>query len=684
MDTPLKTLGKFTATFESKHKVTVDDIHVISGNAGCLLSYKTASDLMLIALHINTVEKLPAPHDQIRDIPGAINISDDVIIYGKTPEEHNNALKAVIEKFIKVGLTLNREKCLFAQKSLTFFRFVFSEKGVSADPEKVKSIHNAPAPQSAGKVRSFLGMATYCAKFIPHFSDLTHSLRELTKKNTPFRWSDKQQQEFDALKKAFHTKIDPQKETEVITDASHLTTENTSETHQHLVHRDFIEKGKMKENTDRAQRAKASGIDIGDTVLVKQPKQNKLSTNFNPDPYIVIEKKGKMLTAYNEGKDHTITRNISHFKRFPIQKETEIDSDIDDEDIMDMPNRPNVQAEFQNIIAEVRKSNQSSSNEDDVAVIDEESAYQNGITSIFQESSSSKFAATTTTTAITKFGETYYLVLKSLLKYIPCTQVETETLQGVGPVEVSEDFKYIKRHLLPEIRSALDNNVILQEEEIKENPGKAEQVDRPPRKPKNMSYWKMPTFMVMRMSCQLKSFRLLSVSRERAFPEQLKMEELEKRKKTRKYHRGVATKLLNKIHVESDKEPDDIDLRRLRLFETDLKEKATVLMRKYLMRKSPDEEIFALTIEHGDEGTCGREAEKSSEYNEKDAYNILTLEERKLCAFLKTITSLNDKINGIERISEFQQKCIERKFEPFGHRKWTTLHVSAKSETALT
>ena len=97
-----------------------------------------------------------------------------MIIYGKTPDEHNTALKAVIEKFIKAGLTLNREKCLFAQKSLTFFGFVFSDKGVSADPEKVKSIHNVPAPQSASEVRSFLGMATYCAKFIPRFSDLTH------------------------------------------------------------------------------------------------------------------------------------------------------------------------------------------------------------------------------------------------------------------------------------------------------------------------------------------------------------------------------------------------------------------------------------------------------------------------------------------------------------------------------
>ena len=54
-DTPLKTLGTFIAALESKHKVTVADIHVIKGNTGCLLSYKTASDLLLITLSINPV-----------------------------------------------------------------------------------------------------------------------------------------------------------------------------------------------------------------------------------------------------------------------------------------------------------------------------------------------------------------------------------------------------------------------------------------------------------------------------------------------------------------------------------------------------------------------------------------------------------------------------------------------------
>ena len=71
-------------------------------------------------------------------------------------------------------------KCEFSQSQLTFFGFVFSSEGVSPDPAKVEAIHKCSTPSSVKEVRSFLGMATYCAKFIPNFSDLTEPLRELT------------------------------------------------------------------------------------------------------------------------------------------------------------------------------------------------------------------------------------------------------------------------------------------------------------------------------------------------------------------------------------------------------------------------------------------------------------------------------------------------------------------------
>lgn len=62
---PLKTMGKFTATIESNHRVNVADIHVISGNAGCLLSFKVASDLSLLTLHINTVQGCPLTSEYV-------------------------------------------------------------------------------------------------------------------------------------------------------------------------------------------------------------------------------------------------------------------------------------------------------------------------------------------------------------------------------------------------------------------------------------------------------------------------------------------------------------------------------------------------------------------------------------------------------------------------------------------
>ena len=93
------------------------------------------------------------------------------------------------------------------------------------DPEKVQAIKNAPAPTTASGVRSFLGMATYWAKFTPKFSDVSAPLRELTKKDKPFHWSEQQERSFQRIKELLTSAkvmayFDPSKETELITDAS--------------------------------------------------------------------------------------------------------------------------------------------------------------------------------------------------------------------------------------------------------------------------------------------------------------------------------------------------------------------------------------------------------------------------------------------------------------------------------
>ena len=168
--------------------------------------------------------------EQIRDIPGSINISDDIIVFGKTRQEHDQALHAVLQQFADSGITISPEKCELHKDSLTFFGLVFSADGVSADgvspdPAKVKAIHDARPPKSVGEVRSFLGMVTYCAKFIPNFSDVTKPLRELTKKDIKFQWIEEHSRAFQKVKElltsdAVMAYFDKNKQSEIATDAS--------------------------------------------------------------------------------------------------------------------------------------------------------------------------------------------------------------------------------------------------------------------------------------------------------------------------------------------------------------------------------------------------------------------------------------------------------------------------------
>ena len=82
--------------------------------------------------------------------------------------------------------------------------------------------------------------------------------------------------------------------------------------HSQIARNDHISETKMCEYTDAKRHTKPCYMKPGDTVLVKQKRQNKLTPPFSPDPYEITARKGSMVTA--QRGDHTITRNSSHFK----------------------------------------------------------------------------------------------------------------------------------------------------------------------------------------------------------------------------------------------------------------------------------------------------------------------------------------------------------------------------------
>ena len=101
----------------------------------------------------------------------------------------------------------------------------YKKKGIDPTRDKVKAIVEARPPTNMAEVRSFLGLVTYCGKFIPNLATTSEPLRMLLRKNQPFTWGQDQEQSFNKLKEKLckartFRYFDPKARTQVIADAS--------------------------------------------------------------------------------------------------------------------------------------------------------------------------------------------------------------------------------------------------------------------------------------------------------------------------------------------------------------------------------------------------------------------------------------------------------------------------------
>ena len=97
-------------------------------------------------------------------------MTDDVLVYGRTQEEHDAALELVLDTLEKSGVTLNGDKCLLNQRELTFFWLNFSEHGISPTVDRCQDLREAPPPSNAKDLGSLLSLAQWNARFIENLS----------------------------------------------------------------------------------------------------------------------------------------------------------------------------------------------------------------------------------------------------------------------------------------------------------------------------------------------------------------------------------------------------------------------------------------------------------------------------------------------------------------------------------
>ncbi|UYV71889.1 K02A2.6-like, partial [Cordylochernes scorpioides] len=152
-------------------------------------------------------------------------LGDDVVVYAKDRKELEERLRKVLQRFDKVGIRLNRNKCKFAMEELDILGHIVSSEGIKPDNRKIDAVLNFPIPKNIEMLRSFLGTCGFLRKFIPNFSKLAEPLNNLTRKNVRWNWDLKTNKAFQDLKEsltkepclAYYNLNSP---TELITDAS--------------------------------------------------------------------------------------------------------------------------------------------------------------------------------------------------------------------------------------------------------------------------------------------------------------------------------------------------------------------------------------------------------------------------------------------------------------------------------
>ena len=129
-------------------------------------------------------------------ISTARNFFDDIIVWGSTVQEHDDAVKQLLERCQQANVTLNPTKMQVGVHEMKYLGDILGRDGLRSDPSKVTAIKDMPRPDTLSSVsakreqlRRFLGCVTYLSKFCPHLSSTAEPLRHLLKKDVIWSWT---------------------------------------------------------------------------------------------------------------------------------------------------------------------------------------------------------------------------------------------------------------------------------------------------------------------------------------------------------------------------------------------------------------------------------------------------------------------------------------------------------------
>lgn len=125
---------------------------------------------------------------------------DDLLVLGKTKDEHYTNLSLTLEKLREYNLKINKEKSRYLQGEIKYLGYIISEGKIGPDLAKQEVIRNFPVPTKKKELQRFLGLINYYRRFMPDTAGISIPLLRLLKKTNKFQWTEDCQAAFAELR----------------------------------------------------------------------------------------------------------------------------------------------------------------------------------------------------------------------------------------------------------------------------------------------------------------------------------------------------------------------------------------------------------------------------------------------------------------------------------------------------
>lgn len=124
---------------------------------------------------------------------------DDILVFGRTREEHDENLEWVLKKCQEHNVKLKLEKCTFGKEEVQYLGFVISGRYIGPIPQRVDALKKSRPPRDKTELKSVIGKLNFYSRFIPNYSQQLEPLRNLLTKNKDYQWTNYHQEAFEKL-----------------------------------------------------------------------------------------------------------------------------------------------------------------------------------------------------------------------------------------------------------------------------------------------------------------------------------------------------------------------------------------------------------------------------------------------------------------------------------------------------